>query len=69
MFDMAQYESYFDQEYAMYQMPDEYKDTKIIVMCNDCMTKSVVKFHVFGAKCFKCRSYNTSRIEDDKNLK
>ena len=49
MFDMAEYESYFDQEYAMYQMPEEYKNTKVIVICNDCLTKSVVPFHVFGS--------------------
>ena len=47
-------------------MPLEYRDTKMIVMCNDCHTKSKVKFHIVGGKCKKCRSYNTTRIDDDK---
>lgn len=47
-------------------MPDEYKDTKMIVLCNDCLTKSSVPFHIYGGKCKKCRSYNTTRIDDDK---
>lgn len=45
-------------------MPVEYRDTKMIILCNDCLTKSCVKFHVIGGKCKKCKSYNTSRLED-----
>lgn len=45
-------------------MPVEYCDTKMIILCNDCLTKSCVKFHVIGGKCKKCKSYNTSRLED-----
>ena len=29
-------------------MPEEYKDTKMKIICNDCLTKSTVPFHVFG---------------------
>jgi Zn finger protein HypA/HybF involved in hydrogenase expression len=47
-------------------MPLEYRDTKMVVMCNDCQHKSKVKFHIVGGKCRKCRSYNTTRIDDDK---
>ena len=50
-------------------MPTEYKDTKMIVMCNDCLERSKVPFHVLGGKCRKCRSYNTTRIDDDKDNK
>ena len=52
------------------QMPDEYKDTLRRIMCNDCLHKSTVKFHILPGKCKKCRSYNTTRIEEgnDKNL-
>ena len=50
-------------------MPTEYKDTKMIVMCNDCLEKSKVPFHVLGGKCRKCKSYNTTRIDDDKENK
>ena len=48
-------------------MPPEYRDTKMIILCNDCLKESKVPFHVFGGKCSKCRSYNTTRIDDDKN--
>ena len=50
-------------------MPAEYKDTKMIVMCNDCLERSKVPFHVLGGKCRKCKSYNTTRIDDDKDNK
>ena len=50
-------------------MPLEYKDTKMIVMCNDCLEKSKVPFHVLGGKCRKCKSYNTTRTDDDKDNK
>ena len=53
----------------MMQMPAEYKDTKMIVMCNDCLHKSKVPFHIMGGKCKKCRSYNTTRVDDDKDNK
>ena len=58
----------FDDQIAAMPMPEEYRNTKMIVMCNDCHTKSKVKFHIVGGKCKKCRSYNTTRIDDDKNL-
>jgi RING finger/CHY zinc finger protein 1 len=47
-------------------MPDEYKDLKINVLCNDCNKKSEVLFHVVGSKCTHCRSYNTSRVGAEK---
>ena len=50
-------------------MPEEYKDTKMLVMCNDCLTRSMVPFHVYGGKCDKCRSYNTNRIDDEVEKK
>jgi len=43
-------------------MPDEYKNTKIQILCNDCNEPSEVNFHVFGSKCQQCGSYNTRRI-------
>ena len=32
------------------------------VLCNDCLKKSEVKFHIVGGKCTHCRSYNTTQI-------
>ena len=45
-------------------MPEEYKDKKIVILCNDCHAKSSVPFHVWGGKCKSCTSYNTTRIGD-----
>ncbi|KAJ5935876.1 hypothetical protein N7454_005174 [Penicillium verhagenii] len=43
-------------------MPDEFKDTKGLIYCNDCSAKSVVKYHWLGLKCDLCESYNTAQI-------
>jgi len=32
-------------------MPLEYKDVKMTILCNDCLTKSEVPFHILGGKC------------------
>ena len=50
-------------------MPKELEN-KIIIFCNDCLTKSIVSYHICGNKCIKCRSYNTSiasEYDPDKN--
>ena len=60
--DMSQYESFYDDQIAMTQMPEEYKNHYMTVMCNDCLHKSEVKFHVMGGKCSKCKSYNTTQL-------
>ena len=43
-------------------MPHEYRNHKMTVLCNDCLHKSKVKFHVVGGKCEKCKSYNTTQV-------
>ena len=42
-------------------MPEEYRNAKVNVFCNDCEQTSIVPFHVLGGKCLHCRSYNTMR--------
>jgi len=64
--DPKQIESYMDFEVANTPMPEEYKDIKINIICNDCHAKSVVPFNIVGSKCQTCRSYNTSRIGEEK---
>ena len=32
------------------------------VICNDCLEKSEIPFHIYGGKCRLCKSYNTTRI-------
>ena len=47
-------------------MPKELQDAKMKVLCNDCLAKSIVPFHIIGGKCKECGSYNTTRIEDSE---
>ena len=44
-------------------MPEEYRDTKAIIHCNDCFHKSVVPFHWLGLRCEHCEGYNTTQLE------
>ena len=44
-------------------MPPEYKDVKILLLCNDCGSMSEVPFHIMGGKCSDCGSYNTARAD------
>lgn len=48
-----------DNEIENTPMPDEFKDKKVKILCNDCSERSEVGFHVLGAKCQICHSYNT----------
>ncbi|CRL19923.1 Zinc finger, CHY-type [Penicillium camemberti] len=43
-------------------MPDEFNDTKGLIYCNDCGSKSVVKYHWLGLRCDLCESYNTAQL-------
>jgi RING finger/CHY zinc finger protein 1 len=43
-------------------MPDEFRDKKVKILCNDCSERSEVIFHVLGAKCQICYSYNTRML-------
>ena len=42
-------------------MPEEYKNSHVNIYCYDCEQQSVAPFHLMGAKCSNCRSYNTVR--------
>ncbi|MCL7030673.1 hypothetical protein MKW94_022971 [Papaver nudicaule] len=42
-------------------MPQDYRDTKVWILCNDCFNTTEAPFHVFGHKCGHCKSYNTRR--------
>ncbi|KAI1471220.1 zf-CHY-domain-containing protein [Daldinia caldariorum] len=43
-------------------MPAEFQDTRALILCNDCSTKSTVKYHWLGLKCGLCASYNTAQL-------
>lgn len=48
-----------DSEIEATPMPDEFKNKVVGILCNDCGKKSQVIYHVLGAKCSECFSYNT----------
>ena len=53
-----------DMIIASMPMPLEYRSKLMTVLCNDCLKKSDVPFHIQGGKCKECRSYNTTRVDD-----
>jgi len=53
---------FIDDEVMATPMPDEYKDIDLEILCNDCLKKSNVKFHIVGLKCQHCFGYNTKKI-------
>jgi hypothetical protein len=43
-------------------MPEQFADTRAVIQCNDCSSKSSVKYHWLGNKCNSCDSYNTNEL-------
>jgi len=62
-------DDFMDREIAATEMPEEYKDKKMNILCNDCLHKCEVAYHIYGGKCKKCGSYNTTRIADRRSPK
>lgn len=44
------------------ELPEEFKNKKVSVLCNECGSKSETMFHFTGLKCMECESYNTKQI-------
>lgn len=44
-------------------MPREFRDTRIVVQCNDCSAKSSVRYHWLGNQCGTCDSFNTNELQ------
>lgn len=44
-------------------MPPEFRDTRAVILCNDCSARSTVPYHWLGLKCSICRSYNTVELQ------
>ncbi|KAI1636157.1 hypothetical protein F4809DRAFT_610319 [Biscogniauxia mediterranea] len=44
-------------------MPPEFRDTRAVVLCNDCSAKSSTMYHWLGLKCSVCLSYNTAQLQ------
>ncbi|KAI1630150.1 ring finger and CHY zinc finger domain-containing protein 1 [Exophiala viscosa] len=63
---IANMESQFrrlDRHIEEQPMPEEYRDNRAYVFCNDCNSRSVTKYHWLGLKCALCDSYNTTQLE------
>ena len=45
------------------QMPEEFNNMYSNILCNDCLEKSVSKFHFMYHKCQHCNSWNTNVID------
>lgn len=57
--DMSVYFGMLDGLLAGEELPDEFKERKQDILCNDCEGKGVAPFHWLYHKCRKCGSYNT----------
>jgi RING finger/CHY zinc finger protein 1 len=51
----------YDRAVAETPMPQEYRETQVEILCNDCGSRSQCMFHIVGMKCTSCGSYNTTR--------
>jgi len=51
-----------DRQVEVNKMPEEFRDVKVHIICNDCHQPSEVPFHIIGHKCSSCASYNTRRL-------
>lgn len=49
----------FDEEIEATMMPEDYRDRKVWILCNDCNDTTEAFFHIVGHKCLHCHSYNT----------
>ena len=67
IYDPKAYEAFYDEQITLTKMPPEFSDKFMSVMCNDCLKKQQVPFHIVGGKCKACNSYNTTRIVDEQS--
>lgn len=51
-----------DRQIEEQPMPEEYRQTKAYIFCNDCLSRSTTKYHWLGLKCDRCESYNTTEL-------
>ncbi|KAH0470959.1 hypothetical protein IEQ34_000682 [Dendrobium chrysotoxum] len=52
----------YDEEIEATLMPEDYRQRKVWILCNDCNDTTEAFFHVIGHKCVHCHSYNTRLI-------
>ena len=52
-----------DRHIADQPMPEEYRNTRAYIFCNDCSSRSTTQYHWLGLKCERCESYNTAQLQ------
>ena len=57
--DMTEYWKQIDDFVKTQNMPDEYKNTKANIFCNDCEKECKTQYHFIYNKCDFCNGYNT----------
>ncbi|KAG5101307.1 hypothetical protein JHK84_046276 [Glycine max] len=60
--DMSKTWKRIDEEIEATVMPQDYRNRKVWILCNDCNDTTEVYFHILGQKCGHCRSYNTRTV-------
>jgi len=58
--DLQNYWKYMKNIIKQHPMPNEYKNIKVNILCNDCEAKSQIINHFMGNECPDCGSFNTS---------
>lgn len=44
-------------------MPEEFRNVRSVILCNDCSAKCSTPFHFLGLRCEVCQSYNTVELD------
>jgi len=52
-----------DRAIGVQPMPEDFRDTRALIICNDCRNKTIVPYHWLGLKCGECDSYNTAQLQ------
>tara|TARA_Y100001933_G_C18969885_1_gene552010 strand:+ start:567 stop:1433 length:867 start_codon:yes stop_codon:yes gene_type:complete len=60
--DMEEYWKKIDEHLENYETPEEYKEWKSEILCNDCEKQSITSFNLMYHKCKFCNGYNTNII-------
>ena len=60
--DMSMQDKQLEAEIEATPMPEELQNKTVNILCNDCSKRCSVHFHVLGAKCSFCSSYNTRML-------
>ena len=63
MCDMKEKWLSMDQIKANEFIPDEFRNKRLIILCNDCEKKSDISFSFDYKKCYYCSGYNTTEVE------